>query len=308
MRSKWLDMRSTDTLPASGKLPTVSTAHAKTFLKRGLGRKITQILRRFWAGWQVDSATDMAAEVSFYFALSCFPFLMVLTALLAWLNQTSGLYAFSQWLSDSMPASAQEMILSAMSDLSKGNGGILSFGLLLTIWSASTGFLSLMSALSRIYGIKDDRSYVEQRAIAIVATLVMAVFLLACFGVWSAGHLLATVFSRDLVHLDAQFHWVRWLVTLAMVCFAVDLMNYFLPGKRLPWRWVTPGSLLTSVCFILASALLSLYVNHSPNMARVYGTLTGFIGMMLWIYLVNLSILLGAQTDAAVAGQVSAKS
>jgi membrane protein len=302
--SKWPAMRWTDTLTASGRHRWNSALHARTFLKRDLGRKIARTLERLWAGWQVDSAADMAAEISFYFALSCFPFLMVLTALVAWLKQTSGLYAFSQWLTDSMPLSAQEMIMSAMADLSKGNGGILSFGLLLTIWSASTGFLSLMKALSKIYGLQDGRSYVKRRAIAIIATFVMALFLLACFGVWSAGHLLGAFFSRDFVTLDMQFHWFRWLVTLAMVCVAVDLINYFLPSKHLPWRWISPGSVLTTVCFILASALLSLYVNHNPNMARIYGTLTGFIVMMLWIYLINLSILLGAQTDAAVAGPV----
>jgi membrane protein len=283
-------------------------AGAKRILQSNLGRKTVQILQRLWAGWQLDSAADMAAEVSFYFVLSCFPFLMVLTALLAWLNRTSGLYAFSSWLTDYMPVSSQEMIRATMSELSKGSRGILSFGLLLTIWSASTGFLSLMDALSKIYGMNDRRSYVKRRGIAIVATVVMAFFLLACFGVWSAGHLLAGVFSRELLTLDTLFPWLRWLVTLAMICFAVDLINYFLPWRRRPWRWVTPGSILTSLCFVLASAMLSFYADHNTNMARIYGALTGFIAMMLWIYLVNLSILLGAQTDAAVAGQVRKKS
>jgi membrane protein len=77
-------------------------------------------------------------------------------------------------------------------------------------------------------------------------------------------------------------------------------MNYFLPAKRPPWRWVMPGSALTVTCFVVASALLKLYVRHDPDISRIYGTLTGFILMMLWIYLANLSLLLGAQTDAAV--------
>jgi membrane protein len=275
---------------------------AEKIVNVDLPREAGKLLRRLWCGWQVDSAADMAAEVSFYFVLSCFPFLLVLTALLAWINQTSGLYAFSYWLTNYMPVSAQEMILSTMADLSKGSGGILSFGLLLTVWSASTGFMSLMDALTKIYGVKEERSYIKRRVLAIAATLVMALFLLACFGVWSAGHLLAAVFTRNLAMLDTQFKWVRWLVTLAMVCIGVDLINYFLPRKHLRWRWVTPGAVLTALCFIIAGGLLSFYVNHNTNMARIYGTLTGFIVMMLWIYLVNLSILLGAQTDAAVIG------
>jgi membrane protein len=292
----------TDRITSLGSGRKSPIARAEEIFKIDLARATGKVLRRLWAGWQVDSAADMSAEVSFYFVLSCFPFLLVLTALLAWINQTSGLYAFSSWLTNYMPVSAQETILSTMADLSKGSGGILSFGLLLTIWSASTGFMSLMDALTKIYGVKEDRSYIKRRALAIVATLVIAVFLLACFGVWSAGHLLAAVFSRNLAMLDEQFQWLRWLVTLAMICIAVDLINYFLPRKRLRWRWVTPGAVLTALCFVIASALLRVYVNYNTNMAHIYGALTGFIVMMLWIYLVNLSILLGAQTDAAVAG------
>jgi membrane protein len=242
----------------------------------------------------------MAAEVSFYFVLSIFPFLMVVTAVLALLHSQHAWYSFSFWLTDYMPTTTRDMVLTSMHALSKGSGSFLSFGLLLTIWSASTGFLSLMDALSKIYGANDQRSYVKRRGIAIIATLIAAAFLLACFWVWSEGHLLTGFLGPD-NFVDPGWKIARWLITLLMISFAVDLINYFLPKRHGRWRWVTPGSLLTAFCFVIASAGLSVYVNHNQNMARIYGTLTGFIVMMLWIYLVNLSILLGAQTDAAVA-------
>ena len=276
--------------------------------KHRLLRELLRVAERFWAGWQVRAATDMAAEVSFYFVLSCFPFLMVLTALLSWLHRTSGWYAFSFWLTDYMPTSARDTVLTTMEELSKDSGRFFSLGLVLTIWSASTGFLSLMEALSKIYGVKDERSYLKRRVLAVCATLVAAVFLVICFGVWSAGHLVAGLLFRDMLPVDAHWRLLRWVVTLVMISLAVDLINYFLPRKRLPWRWVTPGTLLTALCFVVASALLSLYANHNPNISRIYGALTGFIVMMLWIYLLNLSMLLGAQTDAAVAGPVGVQS
>jgi membrane protein len=265
-----------------------------------LRSKFFRVLHRIWLGWQLDSATDMAAEVSFYFVLSCFPFLMVLTALLALMHSISGWYSFSYWLTNYMPTSARDTVLSSMHELSKESGSFLSFGLLLTIWSASSGFLSLMDALSRIYGVKDERSYFKRRGIAITATLVAALFLLFCFWIWSEGHLLTGLLWPGLVPVDTQWRVARWLITLLTISFAVDLINYFLPKRHSRWRWVTPGSALTALSFVVASALLSIYVNQSQGMARIYGTLTGFIVMMLWIYLVNLSILLGAQTDAAV--------
>jgi membrane protein len=269
-------------------------------LKSILRSKLGRTLHRVWLGWELGTAADMAAEVSFYFVLSIFPFLMVVTALLGLLRSEAGWYSFSFWLTDYMPTSAREMVVTGMYQLSKDSRSFLSFGLLLTIWSASTGFLSLMDALSKIYSTNDKRNYFKRRGIAIVATFVAAVFLLVCFWVWHEGHLV-TGWLWAGTSVDPQWKIARWLVTLLIISFAVDMINYFLPKKHSRWRWVTPGSLLTALCFVIASAGLSIYVNHNHDMAKIYGTLTGFIVLMLWIYLVNLSILLGAQTDAAVA-------
>lgn len=273
-------------------------AHEPKFILRS---HLFKTVKKVWLGWQIGSAMNMAAEVSFYFVLSCLPFLMVLTALLVLLHGVSGWYSFSYWLTDYMPISARNTVVTSMHDLAKASGGYLSFGLLLTIWSASTGFMSLMEALGKIYGVKDERSYLKRRGVAIIATLVAAIFLLICFWIWSAGHFVKVFLGPGMLLIDSQFQIARWLITLLIISFAVDLINYFLPRRHSRWRWITPGSVLTALCFVLASALLGIYANHNPEMAQIYGTLTGFIVMMLWIYLVNLSILLGAQTDAAMA-------
>jgi membrane protein len=257
-------------------------------------------MRRIWSEWDLALAMNMSAQVSFYFALSCFPFLLVIASLLGWIHRTSNWYAFWYWLTNYLPTSAQDTVLLIMLNLSKGFGGYLSFGVLLTIWSASTGFLSLMDALSHVYGDVETRSYARRRVIATCATFVAALFLVSCFGIWSAGHLAASFIFRYSVYFNSQWKLIRWIVTLAMILLSVDLMNYFLPAKRPPWRWVMPGSALTVFCFLVASALLKLYVRHNPDISRIYGTLTGFIVVMLWIYLANLSLLLGAQADAAL--------
>jgi membrane protein len=266
----------------------------------GLKATVFAFARRIWGEWDIPVAMDMSAHVSFYFSLSCFPFLLVLAAVLGWIHRSSNWYSFWMWLTNNLPTNAQDTVLLIMRDLSKGFGGYLSFGLLLALWSASTGFLSLMDALTEVYGARETRSYAHRRAIAITATFVAAIFLVTCFGIWSTGHQVAAFFFRYSVYVNWQWRIGRWVVTLAMIWLGVDMMNYFLPAKRPPWRWVMPGSALTVTCFVVASALLKLYVRHNPDMSRIYGTLTGFIVMMLWIYLANLSLLLGAQTDAAL--------
>jgi membrane protein len=261
---------------------------------------LVELLRRVWEECRIAEAMDMAAQVSFYFALSCFPFLLVLAALLGWIHRSENWYSFWYWMTTYLPTSAQDTVLTIMINLSKGFKGFLSFGLLLTMWSASTGFLSLMEALSHVYRTKDTRSYLKRRALALAATILGAGFLLACFGIWSAGHLVVALIFHYSVYFATQWKIVRWAITLAMILIGVDLINYFLPAKRPPWRWIMPGSAFTVICFVAASAILKLYVSHNHVMSRIYGALTGFIAIMLWIYLVNLSVLLGAQTDAVL--------
>jgi len=273
---------------------------------RGLSRAkarrsvVLVCIRALWNECRIDEAIDMAAQVSFYFALSCFPFLIVLAALLGWLQGTESWDAFWYWLTHYLPPSAQGTIMTIMMKLSKGFEGFLSFGLLLTLWTASSGFQSLMNALSRVYGVRETRSYARRRALAVLATLMAALFLLIGFALLSAEHLMAAFASRYLFYLATPWKVLRWVITAAMLVFGVDLVNYFFPAKPPPWRWVMPGSVLTVICFFLASESLRLYLTYNHSMSRIYGTLTGFIVIMLWIYLANLCVLLGAQTHAVL--------
>jgi membrane protein len=268
-------------------------------IRKVLARLIHSVFKRCC----LDSSLDMAAQVSFYFALSIFPFLLVLAALAGWVPTIAGWEAFARWLADYLPARSQHMILTFMLSLSRGYQGFLSFGLLLTLWSASTGFLSLMDALTRAHGVKDERGYIKRRLIAMVATILTAVFVLLCFGIWNAGHALAAFISTDFsyaVLFEHQWMILRAIATFVVLWLAIDLVNHFLPGQHRAWRWVTPGTFFSVVSLFATSTLLNLYVTHASRMSSVYGALSGFIVMMLWIYLASLSLLIGAETDAAI--------
>jgi membrane protein len=196
------------------------------------------------------------------------------------------------------------MLFEAIVGLSKWHTGIVSFGLVTTIWSASSGFVSLMEALSVAYGAKDTRSYWKKRAIAIVATLGSAIFFILSFGVWTVGQwariTVGTEFkSSHLFQTPWRIAW--WLFTLFLLCIGIDLIHYFLPDCRRKWRWLSPGTLFVAFSFILASLGLNFYLGHNVMFPRIYGTLAGFIALMLWIYILIVILLIGAETDTAIA-------
>src|SRR3984885_2070465 len=155
-----------------------------TSLRRGLSEVIELTFSRVME----DNILDLAAQVSFYFVLSLVPFLIVLAAIVGWLPSTTLWQSFAQWITDYFPNRSRQAVFATILDLTRGYTGYLSFGLLLAVWSASSGFMSLMEALSVACCGKDTRGYWKKRAIATVTTLIASLLCLVAFGLWTLGH------------------------------------------------------------------------------------------------------------------------
>jgi membrane protein len=256
-----------------------------------------------WKRFNRDDCLDLAAQVSFYFALSLFPFFLVLASLLGWIPTSEHWGTFADWITTYFPWQARGMVLTAMIRLSHHYAGFLSFGLLATVWSASSGFLSLMEALRVAHGVPDERSYVRKRLIAIATTVVAALFVVLGFALWNLGHLLVATVSRHLqffVLFESQWTLARWIATFGLMCVGISLINYFLPATHRPWRWLTPGTVFVALSFIVATVAFEIYLAHGASVSALYGALAGFIVLMVWIYLANLMLLIGAETDTAL--------
>jgi membrane protein len=184
--------------------------------------------------------------------------------------------------------------------LASGSKGILSFGLIAAVWSASSGFVSLMESLSVAHGCRDSRSYLRKRVIATGATFLAAIFAMACFGLvvlgrWGVGMMPLSVRSwylpRDIWEV------VRWIVMLALLYVGVELMNCLLPAGKRTWRWLSPGTAFVVLTLVASTMALNVYVQHFSSYPAIYGTLGGVIVLMLWIYFASIILLVGAEAD-----------
>ena len=260
----------------------------------------SKLLKMVWSEIQKDNLLDLAAQMSFYFVLSLFPFLLVVAAVIGWLPSTTLWHNFAQWLTDYLPGDARKMVFSAILQLTQGYRKFFSFGLAGTIWAASTGVVSLMDSLNIAYDTKETRGYWRRHAIAVVTTCLAAFFFVASFATLSFGHWAVTAFAANVhwVHIPGvPIEIVRWLVTLLLMCLALDLMNQFLPNLNRSWRWITPGRLFAAVMFVLASFGFNLYLRYFANYPHVYGALAGFIILMMWVYISSFILLIGAEID-----------
>ena len=255
---------------------------------------------RIWEHIQEDDCFDLAAQMSFYFVLALFPFCLVLAVVVGWLPSTTLWRSFATWMVTYLPTDSRAVVLSVAVGLSNGSTGFLSLGVIGSVWSTSSGFVSLMEALSIAYGAKDSRSYFHKHAVAIAATVVAAIFLLAGFGITALGH---WEFESKLIEMLAwdppPVVWtiVRWAIVLIIMCLTIDLINYIMPNCKRPWHWITPGTAFVTMTTVVASFGLNLYVKHFSSYPRIYGTLAGFIVLMLWLYIASLILLIGAEAD-----------
>jgi membrane protein len=243
---------------------------------------------------------DLAAQVSFYLVLSMFPFFIILAALVGALPTSDIWHSFVKWVITYLPTDSRRAVFTAVFDVSQSYAKFLSFGLILTLWTASSGIVSLMEALTWAYGAGDTRGFWKKRFIALCATIVGALLFLAIFGLLTAGRLTA---SAIISHLGgnqgtrALFEILQWIASLVLVCLAINFVNYFLPDVNRPWRWYTPGTLLIALMFLLGSAAFKFYVTHFANFPKVYGALSSFIVIMTWIYVSVAILLTGAKAD-----------
>ena len=250
---------------------------------------------------QRDDCVDLAAQMSFYFVLSLFPFLIVIGSVVGWLPSTTLWNDMARWLTHYLPPRPRRMVFEAIIDLTRDHSRFFSLGLVATIWIASSGFVSLMESLSLAYGVPETRSFWNKRILAIGGTIVGAAFIIVSFGLLTFGHFLLKNLNprlRALVAFPIPLELARWLLTFLLIVFALDLIAYFLPNGRRPWHWLTPGNLFVALSLAVMTEGFGFYLRHFADFPKFYGTMAGFVILMTWIYIASLILLVGAEIDS----------
>ncbi len=273
-------------------------AQLLTFARRRAG-----VPGRIWQRIQSDDCVDLAAQMSYFFSLSLLPFCLVLAVIVGWLPSTALWQSFAKWIVTYLPRQSQHLIFATILGLVHHSTGFLSFGLITAVWSASSGFVSLMESLSVVYHGRDSRPYLRKHAIATVVTLLAMVFAMAAFGVMAFGHWGSGWYWAELGKWKISapaFTAARWGVTAVVMAVAVDLAYFFLPDGGRPWHWITPGTAFAVVTLAASTEAFNVYVEHFSSYPRIYGTIGGFLLLMVWIYIICLILLIGAETDRVV--------
>ncbi|MGG3855942.1 YihY/virulence factor BrkB family protein [Caldifermentibacillus hisashii] len=240
-----------------------------------------------------------SAQLAYFFLLSLFPLLITMFSLLPYLPlKTEDIMYF---ISDFAPGETITFIDSTLDTLlEKHNGGILSFGIIATLWAASNGMNAIIRAMNLAYEIDDDRPFFIVRGLSVLLTIVMiAVFIIA---------LLLPVFGKHIgIYISSKFGYTDQFIDTwntirfslsSVILFIVFSAVYFLtPNRKMKCATVIPGAVFSTIGWVLASLGFSFYVNNFGNYTFMYGSLGVIIVLMIWFYITGAVLIIGGEIN-----------
>jgi membrane protein len=284
--------------------------------RRGDGRAApespTDLKGRSWGGvlsrtvreFKDDNLTVWAAALTYYGILAIFPAIIALVSILGLIGPSA-----TQPLLDNLaqvaPGPANDILTSAIENLqkSRGSAGVMFFvGLALALWSASGYVAAFMQASNAIYDVQEGRPIWKTVPVRLGVTVVLVLLLaISAVAVVLTGSLATQAGNVVGAGSAAVTAWdiAKWPVLLLIVSLMFAILYYASPNVKQPgFRWVSPGGLVAVLLWIVASAAFAFYVANFGSYNKTYGALAGPVIFLVWLWITNIAVLLGAELNA----------
>lgn len=273
--------------------------------KRAWGAVLRGALREF----KDDELTDRAAALTYYGVLSLFPALLVLVSLLGITGKSATDTVLAN-IKKFAPGSARDIITRAVEQLQSnaGVGSVMAFvGIVLAVWSASGYVAAFIRAANAVYDMPEGRPVWKILPVRIGVTVVLMVLsVVSALIVVFTGALARQAGTALGIGDTALTVWsiAKWPVLVVLVTVMIAILYWACPNAKVKgFRWITPGSFLALVIWMIASAAFAFYVANFASYNKTYGTMAGVIVFLVWLWISNLAILLGLEFDAETVRQ-----
>jgi membrane protein len=262
------------------------------------------ILKRSLREFKHDDVTDRAAALTYFGVLALFPAMLVLVSALGLLGKSTTQKVLNN-IGQIAPGGVHTFLQGVVTQV-QGKAGIAGvagiIGLLVALWSASGYVAAFMRASNAIYDVDEGRPIWKTIPVRILTTLALVVMLLiAAAIVVLTGPIASQVGQAFGIGHAAVLIWdiAKWPVLLVIVCAMISLLYKASPNVRQPaFRWISAGGVLAVVIWLIASGAFALYVSFSGSYNKTYGSLATVIIFLVWLWISNIAILLGAEFNA----------
>lgn len=259
------------------------------------------LAKSLWREIVDDNILDGAAVLAFYFVLAIFPAAIFALSLLPYLSIPHLQQAILDLLRQILPDQSANIFAATIQYVASGEmGGLLTFGLIFTLWSGSAGVYTIIEQLNAICDITDRRPFWKARGLAI---LLMLFFMLL-----TIGSLSLVIFGGAVQSWTASiigwspplllfFATLRWIILAAALLLALAVAYKFGPDANIRFRFISPGNVSAAILIALASIGFRFYVSKFGNYSAIYGNLASMIVLMLWMYLAGIALLIGGEIN-----------
>ncbi|WP_462408777.1 YihY/virulence factor BrkB family protein [Neobacillus sp. Marseille-QA0830] len=256
--------------------------------------------RLLWHRIAEDDLPGLSAQLAYYFLLSLFPLMIVVFTIIPYIpiphEDLLGI------VREFAPADAMDLIEKTIKEaMDHQSGGLLSFGIIGTIWSASNGINAIVKAFNRAYNVKESRSFVVARGMSILLTFGMIFVLVLAIIIPVFGREIGLILSAQLGY-KSEFLRVWKTLSVAVSSLIIFLiftgLYWIAPNVRLRCRSALPGAAVAVIGWIVSSYGLSYYIDHFSNYSITYGSIGTIIVLMIWFYISAFIIILGGEINA----------
>lgn len=256
----------------------------------------------FLNGVKEADVSSSGAQLAYFFLLSLFPLLLFILTLLPFLNLPQE-QVFTM-LENILPEQIYTLIEDTIRDvLANRNGGLLSVGIIATLWSASNGINALVKSINRSYGIKETRPFVIARGMSLIFTVLFIVLIIVALLLPVFGRAIGEFFSSILGFDDSIlviWNYIRLILPTVLIIVVLTLLYWVVPNRPLYLRSAIPGAIFATLAWSVVSFGFSFYVSNFANYSKTYGSIGGIIILMLWLYIIGIILVIGGLINAAM--------
>jgi membrane protein len=261
----------------------------------GKGMGWLEFFKALKAEWARDDVGDVAGALTFRAILALFPFLLFLVSLAGIIIDPAQAQTLIQELEKVAPKEVTTILGDRINALAESNPvGLLTIGGVGAVWAASSGIVALMDSLNTVYGVKESRPFWKTRGVALLVTLGGAAVAIVA----ASAIIVTPVIADKLGPAGPVLTWLRLPTAGLVVMFLWAVLYYVLPDVEQKFRFITPGSVVGVLIWVIASWGFSKYVANFGKYDVNYGAIGGVIVMLLWMWISAQVILLGAEINA----------
>jgi membrane protein len=263
------------------------------------------IAKKTFREFNKDQCPDLAAALTYYAVLSLFPAMLALVSLIGLFGDPARTTtALLEIVRGFAPAETVNTVSGPVAELASAPaaGLTLVIGLGTALWSASGYVGAFGRAMNRIYEVDEGRAFIKLRGTMLAVTLLAVVIVALLAGMLVLSGPVAEAVG-GLIGLGGVFLTIwdiaKWPVMVALIIVIIAVLYYATPNVKQPkFKWMSMGSGIALLVFLLASLAFGFYVGNFGNYNKTYGALGGVIVMLLWLWILNMSLLFGAEFDA----------